>query len=47
MPLYDNIDTGFINSLPFKTVSEFKYLVITVPRHYKSLYVTKYKVMID
>lgn len=47
MPLYDNIGSAFINSLPFKTVSGLKYLGITVPRHYKSLYKTNFKVMID
>lgn len=47
MPLYDTMDPVYANNLPFRTVSELKYLGITVPRHFKSLYETNYKVMID
>lgn len=47
MPLYDTMDPVFVNNLPFRTVSELKYLGITVPRHFKSLYETNHKVMID
>lgn len=47
MPLYDTMDTGFINNLPFKTQSELKYLGVTVPRKFKKLYKKNYEVMVD
>lgn len=47
MPLYDDMDPVFVNNLPFRSVSELKYLGITVSRHFKRLYDINYKVMID
>lgn len=35
---YMTLWTGFINNLPFKTLSELKYLGVTVPRKYKKLH---------